>query len=241
MFKLRSLKRVTLALLVFALTACAPAPVAAPSPTAGVATTPPATLGPATASPAASPGAVALPTIPAPVAVTLDSKATALAVLDVNTSSCAPRPPCVDTLPTLAALIKKARDAKVSVIFSTTAATNTILPQVAPQPGEPVVVPSVADKFFNTNFDDLLKQRKATTLIVVGTAANGAVLYTSYGANVRGYTVVVAEDGISSAVPFSTVLARFQLLNQPGFTNTDNKPLADKLVTLSRGDLITFK
>jgi len=30
-------------------------------------------------------------------------------------------------------------------------------------------------------------------------------------------------------------------LNQPGFTNADNKPLAEKLVTLSRGDLITFK
>jgi len=48
-------------------------------------------------------------------------------------------------------------------------------------------------------------------------------------------------DGISGSIPFETTLAEWQMLNQPGFTNADNKPLAEKLVTLSRGDLITFK
>ena len=77
-------------------------------------------------------------------------------------------------------------------------------------------------------------------MIVEGTA-NGAVLYSSFHANYLGFTVVVAEDGISSAQPFSDFVARYQLLNEPGFANATNKPLAEKAVTLSKGDLITFK
>lgn len=76
---------------------------------------------------------------------------------------------------------------------------------------------------------------------MVGTRSNGAVLYTAFEANARGYTVVVAVDGISGSIPFENTLTQWQLLNQPGFANADNKPLAEKAVTLSRGDLITFK
>jgi 1-aminocyclopropane-1-carboxylate deaminase/D-cysteine desulfhydrase-like pyridoxal-dependent ACC family enzyme len=81
----------------------------------------------------------------------------------------------------------------------------------------------------------------ATTLVIVGSIANRAVLYTSFHASARGFTVVVAEDGISSFAPFNTFLTRHQLLQQPGFSNAANKPLAEKMVTLSRIDLITFK
>ena len=79
-----------------------------------------------------------------------------------------------------------------------------------------------------------------THAIVVGTAANGAVLYTAFAANARGLTVVVAEDGISSRDPFATYLARYQVLSQPGFPNQQNVPLQPKAVTLSRSDLISF-
>ncbi len=224
------------ALVAIALAACTAAPSATPSPSVAAATSTRAQ----TAAPAAS-AAAGIPAIPVPVAVSLDSKTTVLAVLDIINPICSTRPACVDSLPAIAALLKKAHEAKVPVVYTTTAATNPIVPQIAPAADEPTVVPSVADKFFNTNFDDLLKQRKATTILIVGTRSNGAVLYTAYEANVRGYTVVVAVDGISGAVPFETTLTQFQLLNQPGFTNADNKPLAEKLITLSRGDLITFK
>ena len=109
-----------------------------------------------------------------------------------------------------------------------------------PQSGEPTLA-ARADKFIDTNLEEVLKQRNATTLIIVGTVANGAVMYTAFHANVRGFTVVVAEDGISSFTPFNNLLARHQLLQQPGFTNAANKPLAEKMVTLSKTDLITFK
>ncbi len=186
---------------------------------------------------------IALPAIPAPAAVSLDAKTSALLILDISTAICQPNPACLATVPAIAALAKKARDAKVPVLYSSTpnpAGPPPALADVAPQPGEPTVA-ARADKFIDTNLEELLKQRNATTLVIVGTAANGAVLYTSFHANARGFTVVVAEDGISSFTPFNTFLARHQLLQQPGFTNAANKPLAEKMVTLSRGDLITFK
>jgi len=115
------------------------------------------------------------------------------------------------------------------------------MPQIAPAAGDVTIVPTNADKFNNPDFDAALKARKVATLVLVGTRSNGAVLYTAFEANVRGYTVVIAIDGISGSIPFETTLTEWQLLNQPGFPNIDNKPLAEKLVTLSRGDLITFK
>jgi isochorismate hydrolase len=184
-----------------------------------------------------------LPQIPSPVPVALDAGTTALLVLDFNTAVCQPNPACNETLPAVARLIAKARAAKVPVVYSTTPGpqgNNPTLPAVAPQAGEPVVV-TRANKFLDTNLEELLKQRKATTLVITGTAANGAVLYSSFHANYRGFTVVVPEDTIVSPVPFNTFVARYQLLNQPGFSNPGNKPLAERQVTLSRSDLITFK
>ena len=106
--------------------------------------------------------------------------------------------------------------------------------------GSPHDFTARADKFFNTDLDQTLKQHGIQTLVLVGSAANGAILYTSFGANERGYTVVVATDGISSGPEFDTYLAEYQLLNEPGFANAANDPLHANAVTLSRGDLITF-
>jgi nicotinamidase-related amidase len=191
----------------------------------------------------APPAAVAqgLPTIPAPVAVTLDPATTAYLVLDVNTAVCAPRPGCVATVPAVAAFLDRARQANVFVVYSnTTAPGATILPEVAPRPDDPMVTTS-ADKFFNTQLDDILRNRGIRTAVIVGTAANGAVLYTSFGASTRGYTVVVAEDGVSAPDDFAVLLTRYQVLNQPGFGNPGNEPLRERAVTLSRTDLIAFQ
>jgi nicotinamidase-related amidase len=182
-----------------------------------------------------------MPTIPAPASVTLDPATTAYLVLDMNSAVCAPRPGCQATVPAIAAFLDRARQANAFVVYSnTTAPGTTILPEVAPRPDDPMVTSS-ADKFFNTQLDDILRDRGIRTAIVVGTAANGAVLYTSFGANTRGYTVVVAEDGISAPDDFAVLLTRYQLLNQPGFGNPDNEMLRERAVTLSRTDLISFQ
>lgn len=190
-----------------------------------------------------APGATAqlpIPTLPPPVPAVVDGKTTAYLVLDLTSVLCAPRPACQATLPAAAALLTKARNGNAPVIYSETPTPgSTILAEVAPRPTEPKVT-GRADKFYGTPLDDILKSNGIKTLVIVGTAANGAVLYTAFGANVRGYTVVVATDGIS-ADPFPMLLAQYQLLNQPGFANPENTPLAETKVTLSRSDLITFR
>jgi nicotinamidase-related amidase len=239
---LRLIRRVLPAIAAMALAAACTSPAAAPSltPTTAPPTTPAPSVA-ATASASAAPNPNVAPAIPAPAPVTLDAKTTALVVLDIINPTCSTRPACTDSIPALQSIIKKARDAGAPVVYTNTAATNAIVPQVAPQAGDVTVVPTNADKFNNPDFDATFKAKKVTTLLLVGTRSNGAVLYTAFEANVRGYTVVVAIDGISGSIPFETTLAEWQMLNQPGFTNADNKPLAEKLVTLSRGDLITFK
>jgi nicotinamidase-related amidase len=175
------------------------------------------------------------------VAVSVDPKTTAFLVLDLNSAVCQPNPTCTATVPAVSAFLKKARDAKMPVVYSTTTAPGvTTIADIAPQSGEQTV-PGRADKFIGTELDNILKKAAATTLVMVGSAANGAVMYTGYHANALGYTVVVAVDGISSGTPVATNVAEWQLLNQPGFTNADNKPLSDKMVTLSRTDQITIK
>jgi nicotinamidase-related amidase len=182
-----------------------------------------------------------LPTLPDPVAVTLDPRTTAFLVMDLTSANCPPRPACVASLAPVAALLARARAANVFVVYTgVTAPGATFLPEVAPLATEPVVVSS-ADKFFNTPLDEILTANGIETTIMVGTSSIGAVLYTAFGANQRGYTVVVAEDGISGNNDFQTFLARYQLLNQPGATNVDNQPLRERAVTLSRTDLIQFQ
>ena len=138
-------------------------------------------------------------------------------------------------------LVKKARDAKVPVIYSQTAtAGSTYIADIAPQPGDAAVT-GRADKFYGTNLEQILKDKAVETAVVVGSAANGAVLYTTFGLGLRGITVVVAQDGISGDPEFTETLTRWQLLNEPGFANANNTPLDKGHVTLSTTDKITFK
>ncbi len=234
----------TLSVLAFAMAGCAPAPTATPLPTAApvvrTVIVPQTVVVVATPAPTATP-VVAIPAIHAPVAVALDAKTTVFLILDITSVVCTPRKSCVASLPIVASLLKRAREAQVMVVYSDTpTAGSTILPEVAQLTDEPKVT-GRADKFFGTNLDDVLKQKDIKTTLIVGSASNGAVLYTAFGANLRGYTVVVAEDGMSTDDAFAQFLTRYQLLNQPGFANSDNKPLEAVRVTLSKTDLITFK
>jgi nicotinamidase-related amidase len=195
---------------------------------------------PTPAPTSASAAVAAILTITATVPVEVDAKTTALLVLDITSTICQPRKSCVATLPAIAALLKKARDAKSPVVYSDTGGNSTILPEVAQLPDEPKVT-GRADKFINTNLDDILKARGIKTVVIVGYVANGAVLYTTFGANIRGYTAVVPTDGTGAEDPFAYTMTLYQLLNQPGFGNVANKPLSAGQVTLSKSDLITFK
>ena len=213
----------------------APATSATPTPS-------PTTAAQASSTPTATPAPTSpIPKIPDPVAVEVPVKGAALLVLDITSVICPPRPTCVTSVPKIAALVKKARDAKVPVIYSQTAtAGSTYIADIAPQPGDATVT-GRADKFYQTNLEQILKDKAVETAVVVGSAANGAVLYTTFGLGLRGITVVVAEDGISGDPVFTETLTRWQLLNEPGFANANNTPLDKGHVTLSTTDKITFK
>jgi nicotinamidase-related amidase len=178
--------------------------------------------------------------LPGPVPATVNPRTTAYLLLDLTSVICAPNPSCVASLPAAAALLARARAAGATVVYSETPTPGSrILSQVVPQPGEPVVK-THADKFFGTDLDQILSSRGIKTLVIVGTVANGAVLYTTLEANLRGYTVVVAEDGVSADSRFIMNYSLFQLLNEPGYSNPQNTSLKADAVTLSETSLVTF-
>jgi nicotinamidase-related amidase len=175
-----------------------------------------------------------LPQIPSPVAVELSRSTTAFLVLDIQQSNCPRRPDCVASLPKMAALLDRARAAGVPVVY--TGRPAEIMPEVAPREGEPFPTSRGPDKFYESNLDQILKEAGVTTLLVVGSSAIAAVLRTADAATQRGYTVVVAEDGISADNDFEVFYARYHMLRG----NRENAPLAERAVTLTRMDDVSF-
>jgi len=173
------------------------------------------------------------------VPVAVDPDHTALLVLDFVDTLCPPNPTCMEAAGKVSGLLAWARSEGLFVAH-TVGGGGTPVAELAPMAGEPVIE-GRSDKFLNTPLDQVLRDRGITTLIVTGFAANGAVLYTSFEANARGYTVVVADDGIAAVAPVQVYVARYQLLNQPGLGNPTNEPLRSRAVTLSRSDLISAR
>ena len=79
-----------------------------------------------------------------------------------------------------------------TVINKTT--PKDIWAEVAPKGDEPWFL-SGPDKFLKTDLEKILKDKGIKTVITVGTAAHGAVLYTASAAAMRGYKVIVPVDG----------------------------------------------
>ncbi len=151
--------------------------------------------------------------------VTMDPKTTALLVLDFVKQTCnnERRPRCVTSVPQVQALLKLARSKGVAVVYSiTTAATPAdTLQDVAPLDGEPIVKAS-ADKFFKTDLEKILNDKGIKTVVVVGTAAQGAVLNTASQAAFRGLQVIVPVDGMSSENTYFEQYTAYHLANAPG-------------------------
>ena len=175
------------------------------------------------------------PDMPALQKVTADPKTTALLVMDFMKTSCTEqaRPRCVATLAPVKKLLDEARAKGVTIIYAVAGNDATManfLPELAAKPGEPIFA-ARADKFLNPDLDKTLKEKGIKTVIPVGTAANGAVLYTASGAAYRNYDVLVPVDAISGASAFSEQITVWQLVNGPG--------LADR-VKLTKTDMISF-
>jgi nicotinamidase-related amidase len=172
--------------------------------------------------------------------VTLDPKTTAILVMDFVKQTCnnERRPRCVASIPKIEKLIAAAR-AQGVMLISTTVPPVPIadtLPAVAPKGKDPVVVAFV-DKFIlgdkDTGLEKMLKDKGITTLVAVGTAAHGAVLYTASAAASRGFNVIVPVDGMSGdgQVLYDEQAVAFILTHAPGISSK---------ITLTRIDMIKF-
>jgi nicotinamidase-related amidase len=161
---------------------------------------------------------VSAPPPPALKAVTVDRSTTALLMLDFNEQTCNAqrRPRCTASIPKVKALLTAARAAGVPVIFSVGGGGKPadIAKELAPTANEPVVSAGV-DKFAGSDLERILKEKGTKTVIVVGTAAHGAVLYTVSTAAMRGMKVIVPVDGISADIPYAEQYVAWHLVNVP--------------------------
>lgn len=180
--------------------------------------------------------------------VTVDPKTTALLVMDLIKQACNEkvRPRCVASIPKIEKLIAEARAKGLLVVYtlfpspSPSTFPNPVigdtLPAVAPKGNEPVVV-SFVDKFIlgdkDTGLEKLLKDKGITTVIAVGTAAHGAVLYTSSAASLRGFNVIVPVDGMSGTGenPYTEQAVTHILMSAP---------IVSPKITLTRIDMMKF-
>jgi nicotinamidase-related amidase len=183
-----------------------------------------------------------MPQSPNPVAVVLDAATTALLVFDIVDPICTRQPNCTEKMvPAIASLLGKARKAGVTVAYGTRAPTmSKWLLEVLPVPGDIKIESQAQDRFYNTDLDQMLKAKGITTLILTGWKVSGSVTYTSVGATLRGYTVVVPIDTTLDGTDYEIAIGRYQILHQNS-SNATNEPLKNRASTLSRTDLITFK
>src|SRR4051794_34623810 len=137
--------------------------------------------------------------------------------------------------------IERARKAGMTVAYGTRAQNmSKWLPEVAPAAGDIKIVNTAQDRFYNTDLDKTLKAKGITTIIMVGWKISGSLTYSSVGATLRGYTVVIPMDTTTAATDYETTIGFYQILNQ-GNGNMPTVPLKPKAPTLSRTDMITFQ
>jgi nicotinamidase-related amidase len=183
-----------------------------------------------------------MPALPEPAKVALKPATTAVLVLDYVERICNSQPKCKgEMLPAVTPFMARARKAGVVVAYGTREANMTQwLPEVAPAAGDIKIANTAQDRFYNTDLDKALKAKGITTIIMVGWKVSGSVAYTSVGATVRDYTVVIPMDTTAATTDYETTIGFYQILNQ-GNSNLANEPLKAKSPTLSRTDLITFQ
>jgi len=183
-----------------------------------------------------------MPALPEPAKVTLDPAKTGLLVLDYVEGICKQQPKCTGQMrPAFTPFMAKARKANVTVAYGTREANmSKWLPEIAPMAGDIKIINTAQDRFYNTELDKQLKAKGVATLILAGWKVSGSVAYSSLGATVRDFTVVVPVDTTAATTDYETTIGFYQILNA-GNANLANEPLKPKSTTLSRTDLITFQ
>jgi nicotinamidase-related amidase len=180
---------------------------------------------------------VKLPAPPEIKPVQVDPTGTALLLFDFTTQTCTTerRPRCAANVPKLQKLLSDSRAKNIPVFYSVAGADSTakdILAAIAPVGSEPVLPALGPDKFLNSDFEKMLKDKGIKTVILTGTAAQTTVLHTGAAAALRGMRVVVPVDGMSSNDAFGELYTAWHLANAARVMNQ---------VTLTTVDLISYR
>ena len=180
---------------------------------------------------------VKMPAAPALKPASVDPKTTALMLFDFTTQTCSQerRPRCAASMPKMKTLLEDARARGMFVVYSV-ALPNTgekdMMPEIAPRAGEPILPPLGPDKFLNSDFEKMLREKGVQTIILNGTAAQSTVLHTGGAAALRGFNVVVPIEGMSSNDAFPELYTAYHLTTAARI---------DAKVTLTRVDMISYK
>jgi nicotinamidase-related amidase len=78
---------------------------------------------------------------------------------------------------------------------------TAVVDELAPLPGEPQVEKYGYNAFHRTNLTDILRARRANTVVLTGTVTQICVEDTARGALHEGFQVVVVSDAVSSFDP----------------------------------------
>jgi nicotinamidase-related amidase len=185
------------------------------------------------------------PSAPQLKPVTLESKTTALILIDIIKQTCNTqrRPRCVASIPHVKKLLDEARAKGVFVIYalfpSPSPATfpdpkiTDYVTELAPKGDEPVVTAFV-DKFNlggkDTGLEKILKDKGIKTFVPVGVTSHNGVLLTSVAAAFRGFDDVVPVEGMSGNNAYDDQLAAYTLTSSIVYK-----------VTLTSVDMIKFQ
>jgi nicotinamidase-related amidase len=165
---------------------------------------------------------------------TVDAKKTALISMDFNAKSCTPdkRARCAAVLPQAQKLIAEARTKGMMVVHTYTSnmEKSDIVKEVGPIEGEPVMR-GRGDKFSGNDLEKILKDKGIDTVVLIGTSANSAVLYTALGAAQRGFKAVIPIDTMPAETAYQEQFSIWQLAN--GSQVSENS-------VLTRSDMLKF-
>jgi nicotinamidase-related amidase len=127
---------------------------------------------------------------------------TALLVIDVQNGVVAEAHNRDAVVANIAELVGKARREHVPVVWVQHSDEGLargsdewrIVPELTPDPAEPLVEKNYGDSFEDTNLESLLAERGVGRLIVTGAQTDACIRSTLHGAFVRGYDTTLVKD-----------------------------------------------
>ncbi len=144
------------------------------------------------------------PIRPKPTPVNLESKRTVVVVLDIGLE---PREWLSKEeeskyLEELSAFLERARNSGVSIVYTLSARlkgteNDGVAPGLKRKEAEPIFYPDAYDKLAGGEIHNIMSKNGIKDLILVGSGANVAVLYTATtAARVYRYNVMIPVDGV---------------------------------------------